>query len=185
MTDEPIRCSADVYGKAKSFQQQMPALGASWILLGTLIAFIAGGILFQDDSLTELTIRFIQVVAALGGIWAVVGIAVCCRILSALRYGLILHYLLMLVLVAGFLAGAGQNIWLWLNAHGQLSSAYQLGVIIGLALHGLLIGLLGYVLSQAHRLLTWSRELQYFGISPTTRVEQLVETNWKENVDWQ
>lgn len=89
------RSTSDPAGLAKTFRQQIIALGALWTVIGLLnarlaAAFLAG--LTPNEALAAMALMA-PFILALGIIWIAVGVSTCMQIVPALFVGLVLSHI--------------------------------------------------------------------------------------------
>jgi hypothetical protein len=135
--------SAALVKLVKDFRSQIHALGAFWIIIGSVViglgAFASSIMLTQTDERPAAIFAVVFVV--LGAIWVALGIMSCLKQMWAVYVGLVLSYLSVI------------------------------GNVINLNICGIVI--LVVVIFQAHRVIGWARQLASAGIPLTARPDQL------------
>ena len=137
---------ADGHGAAdrtmvRMFRQQIHALGALWIIIGSLSVALAIVALQGNSGVAGLVGNSDKIVLAIvfaaGAIWFVLGLLTCLKKIWAVYVGLVLSYL---------------------SLAGQALNVRIIGVVIMIL-----------VILQAHRVIGWSKQMRAAGVPLTAK----------------
>jgi len=125
----------------RKFREQIHALGAVWIFLGSVAALVAGFAVLGSTSVAKLlgadVMLLLVIIGAMGGLWLTVGILTCLKQMWAVYVGLGLSYLSLV---------------------GQILNFNVCSTIILIA-----------VILQAHRVIGWANQMNAAGIPLTAK----------------